>query len=153
VVREDASTSADLLFDIRETSAGVPLRSNATTLANLTIPASEVPLALSAGEYFSVDVRSSAIAVTPGEVLAVVLSAPDANTALNRYQWFNGPNADDYPDGDPYSRTTFSWTPESSDGGLQTLIVIPEPSSPLSLLAGVGILLALARRRGARLIP
>jgi len=152
VVREDASTTADLLFDIRNTSAGVPIESNATTLASLTIPASEVPLALGAGEFFSVDVISSAIAVNPGEVLAVVLSAPDAATALNRYQWFNGPNADDYPDGDPYSRTTGTWTLESSDGGLQTLIVFPEPPTSLSLLAGVGILLALARRRGVTLI-
>jgi hypothetical protein len=152
VVREDASTSSDLLFDIRETSAGVPIESNAITLTSLTIPASEVPLALGAGEFFSVDVISSGIAVNPGEVLAVVLSAPDATTALNRYQWFNGPNPDDYPDGDPYSRSTGTWTLESSDGGIQTLIVIPEPSSPLSLLAGVGILLALARRRGVTLV-
>lgn len=153
VVREDASTSSDLLFEIRETSADVPIESNEITLTSLTIPASEVPLALGAGEFFSVDVISSGIAVNPGEVLAVVLSAPDATTALNRYQWFNGPNPDDYPEGDPYSRSTGTWTLESSDGGIQTLIVIPEPSSSLSLVAGIGILLALARRRGVTLVP
>jgi hypothetical protein len=103
VVREDTSTTAELLFDIRETSAGVPIQSDATTLASLTIPASADPLTLSAGEFFSVDVLSSAIAVNPGDVLAVVLRAPDATTALNRYQWSNGPNADDDSDGDPYS--------------------------------------------------
>jgi len=153
VVREDASTTADLLFDIRETSAGVPIESDSTTLVSLTIPASEVPLSLGAGEFFSIDVISSAIAVTPGEALAIVLLAPDANTALNRYQWFNGPNADDYWDGDPYSRTTGTWALESSDLGFQALVVVPEPSSALSLLAGVGFLLALARRRGVRLVP
>jgi hypothetical protein len=150
VVREDASTNADLLFDIRETAAGVPIESDATTLASLTIPAASVPLTLGKGEFFSVDVLSSAIEVTPGEVLAVVLRAPDATTALNRYQWSNGPNADDYSDGDPYTRTTGNWTPASSDAGFQTLVVLPEPSTALSLLAGVGLLAALARRRAAR---
>jgi len=151
VVREDASTTADLLFDVRGTSVGVPIESNATTLASVMVPATEIPLALGAGEFFTVDVISSGIAVNPGEVLAVVLSAPDATTALNRYRWFNGPNADDYPDGDPYSRTTGTWTLESSDGGIQALIVIPEPSSSVSLIAGIGILLVLARRRGVAL--
>jgi hypothetical protein len=151
VVREDVSTTADLLFDIRETSAGVPNESNAITLASLTIPASEVPLALGAGEFFSVDVISSAIAVNPGEVLAIVLLAPDATTSLDRYQWFNGPNADDYWDGDPYFRTTGTWALESSDAGFQALVV-PEPSSALSLLAGAGLLVMLARRRGMTLM-
>jgi hypothetical protein len=152
VVREDASTTADLLFDIRETSTGVPIESNETTLISLTIPASEVPLVLGAGEFFSVDVISSAIAVNPGEALAIVLLAPDATTALNRYQWFNGPNADDYWDGDPYSRTTGTWALEPYDLGFQTRVVIPEPSSTLSLLAGAGFLVLLARRRGVTLI-
>jgi len=148
VVREDVSTTADLLFDIRETSTGVPIESNSTTLASLTIPASEVPLTLGVGEFFSVDVIASSIAVNPGDVLAVVLAAPDATTALNRYRWPNGPNADDYLDGDPYSRTTGTWMLESSDAGFQTFVVIPEPSSSLSLLAGAGLLVALSRRRG-----
>jgi hypothetical protein len=152
VIREDASATADLLFDIRETSAGVPLESTTITLASLTIPASEVPLALGAGEFFSVDVISSAIAVTSGEVLAIVLLAPDATTSLDRYQWFNGPNADDYWDGDPYSRTTGTWTLESSDAGFEALVVIPESSSGLSLLAGAGLLVMLARRRGMTLM-
>jgi hypothetical protein len=152
LVREDATTIAELLFDIRETSNGVPIESDLTTLASLTIPASGVPLALSAGEFFNIDVISSAIAVNPGEVLAVVLRAPDADTALNRYQWFNGPNADDYLGGDPYSRISGSWTQSAGDAGFQTLVVIPEPSSSLSLLAGAGLLAAFARRRGVTLI-
>jgi len=152
VVREDATTAADLLVDIRETSNGVPIENNAMTRANLTIPASEVPLALSAGEFFNIDVIVSAIAVNPGEVLAVVLRAPDATSALNRYRWLNGPNADDFSGGDPYSRTTGDWTLESLDAGFQTLVVVPEPSAALSLLAGVGLLVALARRRGVTLI-
>jgi hypothetical protein len=150
VVREDEITTADLLFDIRGTAAGTPKR-NPPTLVSLTIPASEVPLTLGPGEFFTVDVISSAIAVNPGEVLAIVLGAPDATTALNRFQWSNGPNPDDYFDGDPYSRTDGAWILESFDAGFQTL-VIPEPSSSLSLLSGAGLLVLLARRRRVTLI-
>ena len=53
--------------------------------------------------------------------------------------------------GDPYSRTTGTWTLESFDMGFQARVV-PEPSSGLSLLAGVGLLVMLARRRGVTLI-
>jgi len=150
VVREDASTSADLLFDIRETSAGAPIESDGTTLASVAIPAASVPLTLAAGEFFDVDMVAAGIAVSPAEKLSIVLRAPDGTTALNRYQWSNGPNADDYSAGDPYSRTTGNWTLESSDAGFRALVVLPEPSTYLSLLAGAGFLAVLVRRRAAR---
>jgi len=136
-----------LLFDVRATTGGdAPIESDATTLASLTVPAATVPTTF---EFFSVDVSGFGIAVTPGEILAIVLRGTQADTD---YGWA-GFVLNPYPAGAAYFRNASAgfptWTLEGVDDlGFKTFVAAaPEPSTVVLLGAGLGTLVGVTWRR------
>jgi hypothetical protein len=102
--------------------------------------------------FFSVDVSGFGIAVTPGEILAVVLRGTQADTD---YVWVGGfPNP--YPAGAAYFRNASggfpTWTLENTDDlGFKTFVAAaPEPSTVVLFGAGLAALAGVVwrRRRG-----
>jgi len=132
-----------LLFDVRATTAGgAPIEDNSTTLAAVSIPAANVPLTRG---FFSVDVSAFGIAVTPGDILAIVLLQP-AGAFDDDYFWF----ADEanYPRGIFYFLNVAllpfpGWLPDiMHDAGFRTFVTVPGgtvPAPSALVLVGMGI--------------
>jgi hypothetical protein len=155
-----------LLVDVRATTGGdapgngAPIENDATTLASLTIPAATVPTTLG---FFSVDVSGFGIAVTRGEILAIVLRGTRLDTD---YGWA-GFTPNPYPAGAAYFRNASAgfptWTPEHVDDlGFKTFVAAapgcggdaacraPAPSTVVLFGAGLAALAGVTwrRRRG-----
>jgi hypothetical protein len=168
-------TPNDLLFDIRDTAGGVPLESDATTLAAVSVQPTEVP---GSQTWVSVDVSSFNVAVQAGDVLAIVLRTSGAGG----YQW-GAEQGNPYPGGAPYFRNPGpSWTLQTEDSGFRTYVTqeashlfiavpdnrfldnsdpdgdfavlfVPEPSWNVLILSGVlGLLVLFKVRRGGESI-
>lgn len=125
-IRRDAGIP-DLLFDIRPTIGGVPVESDAAALANVVIPSASIPTDFT---FVSVDLSSAQIAVSAGDVLAIVLRAPGAGGALN-YSW-QGSAVSGYGAGADFFRVAPSptWNGLFGDLGFQTFVapaVVPSP--------------------------
>lgn len=102
----------NVLFDIRRTSSGLPIESDADILATAVIPTSSLP---ADGGYVSVDIGSFAVSVSPDDVLAIVLRGDF--TAVG--QWL-GATGDGYSRGQPYWRR--------ADIGVATWTAYPDES-------------------------
>lgn len=137
------------------TVAGVP----DTVLANASVPASNIPVALSGivtPAWVSFDFNAFNITVTPGEVLAFALSVQTSGTESEVSGLFGGNGG--YAGGSTFTKQGLgAWTSDGNglDYSLRTYVnvtnnVVPEPTS-MSLFAlgtfGIG---ALARRRRRR---
>jgi uncharacterized membrane protein len=160
-------TPGDLLFDIRDTTGGVPLENDGTTLAAVAVPPSDVPTTQA---WVSVDVSSFNVLVQVGDVLAIVLRTSGAGG----YQW-GAEQGNPYSGGAPYFRNPGpSWTLQTEDSGFRTyvsqeathlfvavpdnrfldnsdpdgdfaLLIVPEPSWNVLILSGVLGLLVVFR--------
>ncbi len=154
LIRREAPTTADLLFDIRTTAGGVPTEPDAgvNVLAQLTAPAASIP---TTSGFVSFDVSAFNIAVTPGEVLAIVLQSTGANPA---YLW-SGTSTDGYGGGATYRRflssdPTWATTGAASDLAFRTFVeptAAPEPTTVT--LLGLALGAVWTRRRRARVAP
>ena len=150
ILRQASVGNGPLLFDVRATGGGTPIENNATTLASFTIPAATVPTTFG---FFSVDVSGFGIAVTPGEIFAIVLRGTRTDTD---YEWVGGfPNP--YPAGAAYFRNASAgfptWTLAGNDQGFKTFVTAaPEPSTVVLFGAGLAALAggAWRRRRGRK---
>lgn len=138
--------SGDLLVDVRPTVGGVPVEDDALALANVAIPASDVPIfAPITDEFVGVDLSPFSLYVTPGDVLAIVLRYFDTGS----YVWLDQSEGlgETYANGAGYGRRfspTWGFLQPGTDFGFQTFI--PEPTTLVLLssgLAGMGI----ARKR------
>ncbi len=147
-ILRNGSPAGPLLFDVRATTAGgAPIESNATTLASLSIPAATVPTTRG---FFSIDVSGFGVAVTPGEILAIVLRGTQVDVD---YTWFGGIN-NPYPAGDEYFRNPpGTWTlVEGNDLGFKTFVTTtPVPSAVVLFGVGVAALAGVTWRRHRRL--
>ena len=144
LVREDSTSTGNLLFDIRTTSGGIPAASDTGILASVLLPHGTVPTDPLTMTYTSIDISSFGLSVTEGEVLAIVLRTD----AGGRYLWKDG--APVYSRGEPFFRqpnVSLNWQSWSSAGlnidfAFQTFVdvpsAVPEPST--LTLSGLGIL-------------
>ena len=143
-----AGFTGDLLFDIRPTVGGVPTESNTVVLASGTASPASVPTSFG---FFSFDVRSFDVPVTPGEQLAIVLRSP-----LGTYSWEGQANSP-YRGGDIFFRNGFdflTWTSSGAENGSLSnaafgfrefvdvpSTAVPEPTSlTLFWMAAVGLI-------------
>src|SRR5262249_4955876 len=142
LVREDSTSTRDLLFDIRATNGGVPVTDNTAVLASVVVAHGTVPTDLLTMTYTSIDISAFGLAVTEGEMLAIVLRTDTGG----RYLWKNG--APVYTRGAAFFREPNvgpNWRSWSSAGNnfdfaFRTYVdtTVPEPST-LALL-GIGTL-------------
>jgi hypothetical protein len=149
-IYQSTGTTVDPTFEVLGTTGGVP--DNTKVLYQTTIPLSDIPIfdtpPSGAVPFTSVDVSSAGIIVTPGEVLALTLSrnAPGNPPWLLWRQgvggYSGGNSYDSIPPGSP-------WTIDDPyEGGFQTFVAsVPEPSSIVLVLIGVGCVVGPLRRR------
>lgn len=151
-IYKSTNTVVDPTFEILGTTGGVP--DDTKVLYQATIPLSDIPTfdtpPTGAVPMTSVDVSSAGIVVTPGEVLALTLSrnGPGGPPWLLWRQgiggYAGGNSYDSIPPGSP-------WTVDGSyEGGFQTFVSpqsVPEPSSVVMLLIGVGCVVGPLRQR------
>ena len=110
------NTPQDLIFELRGTVGGVPDPN--TLYATITLPEASVPTALG---WFSIDVSSFQIAVTPGQVLAIVLAQAPGDMHTD-YSWV-GDNG--YTGGTSYSKFADAgddWIEPGGDLGFKTYV-------------------------------
>lgn len=145
-------STADLLFDIRPTVAGVPVESDGITLAAVTVPASNIPTTRG---FFSVDINSFGVSVTAGEILAIVLRS-DLDQVLD-YTWY-GHTIDGYALGHHFFRHPPGWPRPTwwsdvagSDLGFKTFVEpVPVPSTLLLLGSGMIGVIGLMKKKSFR---
>lgn len=132
----------DLLVSILGTSNGEPVPTD--VLGTIAVPSSAVPgFDFNNVSFFSVDVSSLGIAVAPGDVLAIGLTAADSGGA---YIWYAREGSPTYDGGALFLGQANSIFALPSDAGFRTFVEpIPEPSS-LVLLGLTGLLVARRRR-------
>lgn len=151
VARNTRLPGSDLFFELRSTDSTGAVSSSA--LFSATIAEADVSISFS---FLSVDLSSANLAVTKGDVLAIILksNAPDLLGGIDPYGWRgNGPGF--YARGTglvglPASGPDFS--PAPYDFGFRAYVVpavstVPEPSTALLLFAGMGAGAVWHRRR------
>ena len=147
LIGAQSTVNANLLVDIRTTVAGVPSTPDVGTniLGTMTVASGTL---VNVPAFASIDLSGSSISVMSGDVLAIVLRSTSTG---GNYLW-GGTTADGYADGAARFRIS-NWTTSSSFGDLafKTYVdsmdqQIPEPSTLLLLVAGVGAIVYLRRR-------
>ena len=147
------ATTADLLFDIRSTVAGVPIESDVATLISVALPPARVP---TTATFVNVDVSSANIAVSPGDVLAIALRSTTVTPA--DYSWILQSSGTTYSGGTAFFRvpdvniTTWTISSANQDQGFRTFVnagvaAVPEPTSLALAFTGAFGLLFVRRRR------
>jgi hypothetical protein len=152
-IRRDAGIP-DLLLDIRPTIEGVPVASDADALASFVIPSAGVP---TDAAFLSTDLSAAQIAVSLGDVLAIVLRAPGPGGPLN-YSWQGSISPPLYGSGSGFFRGGGSpvWFPASSgptDFSFQTFVepaAVPEPSTLLLFLLGISAMGVVRKKTHSR---
>ena len=160
IFRNPAYSDA-LYVDVRPTLGGVPLESDASALAAATVAGASIPASTG---FLNVDLSSASLAVTAGDLLAIVLrnDTTTTSTTTSAYGWRGhtvnaggGNPAQAYAGGAGYYRTTGTWTAITSvphDLGFRTYVeatVVPVPAAAwmgLSLLTGIGGIGAIRRK-------
>jgi hypothetical protein len=113
--------------DVRRTTATRPIENNADVLASAVIPASSVPQSPNAARFVTVDLSSTPVTVSAGDVLAIVLWSAEQ---IGSYGWQaastgNPPASPLYPRGAQFFRNTNNPTwgnPIISDMGFRTFV-------------------------------
>lgn len=152
-IQRSPQWSDPLLVHVRPTAGGLPLASDASSLAATSVPGAGIP---TSPGFVSIDLSAANLLVTAGEVLAIVLqnNTNTGNISSGAYTWEgHAPSAGGgnpalaYPLGQGYARTLTSpnwsqFTP--SDRAFRTYVEIPLPGAVL--LAAPLILAVTARR-------
>ena len=94
--------AGDLVFDLRGTSAGVPLEDDTSVLAGTTI--SRTSLSFGVPTWVSFDLSSFGIDVEIGDILALVLREP-TTTDPAHYFWLANVGGNPYADGQRWGRS------------------------------------------------
>lgn len=155
-LQEDYGTTQNLLVDVRRvTGTLAPVEADAPVLASASIPAGAVPITGLNPSFVSVDLSAANLAVTPNEVLAVVLRSDEA---ASHYAWHSSDQGQNiYSGGSSFSRNQFTggvWLSSDSyaptDFAFQTYVsdtrAAPEPSC-MMYCACAGLLLRRRLRR------
>ena len=151
----DSPPDADqVLWELQSTASGFP---DGTVLASGSIPFSSVPPTVgSDGNFVSVDVLAHGIAVTPGDLLAIVISGtPRCPDPAVRWGGDFGPRAV-YPGGQGVILTRTGWMidlagrdQEPIDWGFRTRVEtsrVPAPTTIVLLLTGAAAHVGRRRR-------
>lgn len=151
-IERNASVQLPLLFDLRLTSSGAPTFDD--TGSNILVagqkPAVEIPLYLQStslpAQLVHIDL-TTAVEVTAGDVLAIVLRSDDPSTDADglTYRWFGLPSHasfPSYPGGDSFVRSGGTWLklPNVGDSVFRTYVTpVPEPSTCFLSALGCGM--------------
>lgn len=169
LLRPTDNTLHTILVDIRRVIDNVPDFSSAGVLATRSLSSASLPTSDAPSVYQSrftllIDFRSNQLRVEAGDRLAIHLhnDGPPIGPG-NPFQpawWMNNPvgfGYDGYTGGDLYAPTSDSFPPLppgiypfNNDAHFRTYVLVPEPATALSLLAGAAGLLRVARCRSAR---
>ena len=141
--------AGDLVFDLLPVIGGVPDANLASSLATVTINASDV--SLTQDDFLGVDLSAFGITVSTGDLLAVALRGTATLSLGDSFLW-SRERPRDYEQGYFRNNTTESWRVVfDSDFGIRTVVDTPEIPEPGTLLLfGIGLAaLGLGRRRRA----
>jgi hypothetical protein len=138
-----------LVFDIRRTSAGLPVADDSLALSTLSLPPGSMPTRAFSGSLVF-NILSFGLTVNEGDVLSFVLrsngnvfafATSDAGNVYAR-----GEYAQRFSPGDPFPHFTAPSFPDGTDMSFRSLVNVPEPS--LLALMELGLTgLAFARRK------
>lgn len=143
--------SIPVYWDLRAMNGAVPVSANSAALASGSLDALSLP---SSATFYTFDLSSFGIAVSPGDTFAFVLRGAEGNgnTAGGLYGTYVNAFAGGRAFLGTISGGSVSWSTgyELYDYGIRTVVVVPEPATAglaaaLAALAGVGLL----RRRRA----
>lgn len=141
-----AGTTADLTVEVRRTSSGLPLLGAGDLLGTATVTAAQVGAALFPTKFVSVDFSGAPIAISTGDVLALVLTS----TGPSYYEWYLWATSDAYAGGSGFYRPSSGTFVADGDSGFRTHVTQSVPEATSLLLIGTALTgLALRRRRAA----
>lgn len=140
-----------LSIDVRPTDGlGKPLEDDGSALATVTLLGSELTNLLDPGAPFEIDLTPFAVAVEPGDVLAIVARASVPFLGSRSFAWSAKlVSGDGYPGGIAWVRPN-TWALQN-DGGVdlvfETYVDAPEPDAAAATALAAVALLSRARGR------
>ena len=156
-----SDTRLPLMVEVRRaTAAGAPGESAADLLAQVAVPAAQVPIwpddPPPEPDWVTVDLAAFNLHVNNGDVLAIVLGSDEPTDLYERgyywQSWWAG--TDGYARGDAYYRhiagdnAFYRWVgPNVTDSGFRTFVAVPEPGRLVTGLLAAGTALLRPRRR------
>jgi hypothetical protein len=146
---------SDIIMEIRPTASGIPNEDISSVLASALIPPGDIP-AGGPESFVAVDISTTGLSVTTGDVLAIVLRAPGIDVIGLDIDWW-GNSLDEYGSGSAFrqfiSGGSFTWDliPDGDvDFGFRTYVqVIPIPPALWLFGSGLLALMGIARRKKA----
>jgi hypothetical protein len=146
---EDAGGGGNLvLWNIQPTVGGVPDQSVTVSLASGTFLSTAAPQ--NSFSFYTINLDSSPISVSPGEVLAIAFSTANSGTSIS----WQGEKPNPYAHGDAFvgvpGANSTAWSTSFLAGydlGFRTYVEpVPEPSSAFLLFVGVCGVLGIRHR-------
>ena len=142
-INKQTNQTGNMLWDIRNLSAGKPIESNGSALASGSMPIANLPAYWNKNPI-TLDLSASQIRVHPGDVLAIVIRSSSTGGAFWLSHSADNPGVKFVRNtGGMWQADTFS--PTRAHAFATYVTVVPEPSSFVLLLAGM--LFAAAQRR------
>jgi len=153
-VYRQGQTTLPLLFDLRPTSAGVPVDGEGSSLFSTSLDALNIPQIRTTVGYTQVDLSGAAIYANAGDVFAITLRSDEPDTLGHYYLWHCCSQfANTYPNGaifEEQSGGAWNKRADDTDGAFISYVLAPEAGS----LAGVMglVCVGLVRRRNGLLV-
>jgi hypothetical protein len=155
ILRFGTNVTHDLIFSVTApTNSNFPVA--APALVSVTLHAADVPNVdgfNSTQAVTSIHLGLGALAVTPGQVLSLVLSSTEPFVLGNAYDWVvsSSTGADVYTRGEAWAKfnnTSFSHpASQPLDFGFRTFVMVPEPGAGAMMVLGGTAVLVRRRHR------
>ncbi len=126
---------------------GVPVEDDGSALGSVVLRGDQLTTTLDPGSLFAIDFSPAQIAVSPGEVLAVVLRSSVPFAASRAFAAGGFAEVSGYPGGEGFVRAA-TWALQNGGGfDFAFRTYVPEPEATSAGLCAIGVAAGVARRR------